>query len=64
MKYNLERELEMIQEHVKEVKDKISELNRRYTALEQANYADIGLGYGQAPQQMNNQHSSQQLTYA
>lgn len=34
MKYNLERELEMIQEHVKEVKDKISELNRRYTALE------------------------------
>jgi len=34
MKYNFERELEMMQEHVKETKDKIGELSKRFTNLE------------------------------
>jgi len=34
MKYNIERELEMLQEHVKETKDKISELSKRFSNLE------------------------------
>ncbi len=34
MKYNFERELEMLQEHVKETKDKIGELNKRFSNLE------------------------------
>lgn len=36
MKYNFEREMEMLQEHVKETKDKIGELNKRFTNLEMA----------------------------
>lgn len=36
MKHNLERELELLQEHVKETKDKIGELNKRFSNLEQA----------------------------
>jgi hypothetical protein len=46
MKYNLERELELIQEHVKEVKDKIGELNRRFINLEQATFVELGTGFG------------------
>ncbi len=34
MKHNLERELELLQEHVKETKDKIGELNKRFSNLE------------------------------
>ena len=34
MKYNFEREMEMLQEHVKETKDKIGELNKRFSNLE------------------------------
>jgi len=34
MKYNFEREFEMMQEHVKDVKDKIGELSRRFANLE------------------------------
>lgn len=36
MKYNIEREMEMLQEHVKETKDKIGELNKRFSNLEMA----------------------------
>lgn len=36
MKYNFEREMELLQEHVKETKDKIGELNKRFSNLEQA----------------------------
>lgn len=34
MKYNFEREMELMQEHVKETKDKIGELNKRFSNLE------------------------------
>lgn len=34
MKYNIEREMELLQEHVKETKDKIGELNKRFSNLE------------------------------
>lgn len=34
MKYNFERELELLQEHVKETKDKMGELNKRFSNLE------------------------------
>lgn len=37
MKYNLERELELLQEHIKEVQDKGGELGKRITNLERAN---------------------------
>lgn len=36
MKYNFERELEMIQEHVKEVKDKMGELSKKFSNMETA----------------------------
>lgn len=36
MKYNFERELEQLQDHIKETKDKIGELNKRFSNLEQA----------------------------
>lgn len=35
MKYNFERELEMVQEHVKDVKDRIGELSRKFQTLDQ-----------------------------
>jgi len=39
MKYNFEREMEMLQEHVKETKDKMGELNKRFSNLEQATFS-------------------------
>ena len=36
MKYNIEREMEMMQEHVKETKDKFSEIVKKFNNLEQA----------------------------
>ena len=39
MKYNFERELELLQEHIKEVQDKGGELGKRVSNLEQATYA-------------------------
>ena len=39
MKYNFEREMESLQDHVTETKDKIGELNKRFTNLEQATAA-------------------------
>lgn len=38
MKYNFERELELLQEHIKEVQDKGGELGKRISNLEQATY--------------------------
>jgi predicted RNase H-like nuclease (RuvC/YqgF family) len=36
MKYNFEREMESLQDHLKETKDKIGELYKRFSNLEQA----------------------------
>ena len=38
MKYNFERELELLQEHIKEVQDKGGELGKRLSIVEQATF--------------------------
>ena len=39
MKYNIERELEQLQDHIKEVQDKGGELGKRLSIVEQATFA-------------------------
>ena len=68
MKYNFEREMEMLQEHVKETKDKIGELNKRFSNLEIAtttlanggdfNYQMIGGGNNNMGHHPSNQITS------
>ena len=68
MKYNFEREMEMLQEHVKETKDKIGELNKRFSNLEIAtttlanggdfNYQMIGGGNNNMAHHPSNQITS------
>ena len=36
LKYTIERELEILQEHVKDAKDKVGEISRRCLNIEQA----------------------------
>jgi hypothetical protein len=38
MKYNFERELELMQEHVKDVKDRIGELSKKFNNLDMQQY--------------------------
>jgi len=38
MKYNLERELEIIQDHVRDSKDRIGEVSRRVAILEKETF--------------------------
>lgn len=54
MKYNFERELELLQEHIKEVQDKGGELGKRLSMVEQATFeqeqpaANINMNFNQA----------------
>ena len=36
MKYNFEREMESLQDHIKDTKDKVGELSKKFSNLEQA----------------------------
>ena len=54
MKYNFERELELLQEHIKEVQDKGGELGKRLSLVEQATFeqeqpaANINMNFANA----------------